>query len=166
MKQTLPTLAILAILGALAWGAAVAFLLVLLVLPPTPPVATPAPVGGSLPWIALVFGLLQWIVPALGLVVGILGAVSAAGRQDGRWTRLFITLAALVVALLALSFAVAVALALFVLPVGKPSSVVDAIATVSMDLSFLFPIVVFMAGLRYVVSVVSVGRSGTRWDAR
>jgi hypothetical protein len=98
-----------------------------------------------------VFGLLQWIVPGLGLVVGILGAVDASGRHDARWTRLFITLAALVVAFLVLSFVVAVALALFVLPYGKPSPVVDAIATVSMDLSFLFPIVVFVAALVYVV---------------
>jgi hypothetical protein len=145
MKRALP---LLAILGVLAWIAAVALLLVLT---QSRPIATPAPADGAVPWYAPVFGLLQWITPALGLVVGVLGAVDASGRHDTRGTRLFITLAALVVALLALSFAVAVALALFVLPFGKPSSVVDAIATVAMDLSFLFPIVVFVAALLYVV---------------
>ncbi|HEY7092242.1 MAG TPA: hypothetical protein VH393_03630 [Ktedonobacterales bacterium] len=141
-------LLILAILGILAWIATVALLVVLTQSQPT---ATPTPADGSLPWFVPVFGLLQWIVPALGLVVGILGAVDASGRHDARWTRLFITLAVLVVALLVLSFVVAVALALFVLPFGKPSPVVDAIATVTMDLSFLFPIVVFVAALLYVV---------------
>jgi hypothetical protein len=143
MKQALP---ILAILGALAWIAMVALLLVLT---RSRPISTPA--DGSLPWFVPVFGLLQWLVPALGLVVGILGAVSASGRHAARWAKLFVTLAALVVALLALSFAVAVTLALFVLPFGKPSAAVDAIATVSMNLSFLFPIVVFVAALLYVV---------------
>jgi hypothetical protein len=145
MKQALP---ILAILGVLAWIAAVVLLLVLTQSQPT---TTRAPADGALPWFVPVFGLLQWIAPALGLVVGILGAVRASGRHDGSWMRLFITLAALVVTLLALSFVVAVALALFVLPVGKPSAVVDAIALVSMDLSFLFPIVVFVAALLYGV---------------
>src|SRR6516162_5941274 len=124
MKQAL---LVLAILGALAWIAAVALLVVL---KHSHPNATPA--DGSLPWFVPVFGLLQWTVPALGLVVGILGAVSASGRHAARWTTLFITLAALVVALLVLSFAVAVALALFVLPFEKPGPVVDAIALVSM----------------------------------
>jgi hypothetical protein len=145
MKRALP---ILAILGALAWTAAIALLVVLT---QSRPIATPATPDGSLPWFVPVFGLLQWIVPALGLVVGILGAVDASGRHDARWTRLFITLAVLVVALLVLSFVVAVALALFVLPFGKPSAVDDAIALVSMDLSFLFPIVVYVAAVLYVV---------------
>jgi hypothetical protein len=73
-----------------------------------------------------VFGLLPWIVPALGLGVGLLAARSASVRHDARWATLFITRAALVVALLVLSFAVAVALALFVLPFGKPGSVSEA----------------------------------------
>jgi hypothetical protein len=150
MRQALP---ILAILGALAWIAEVALLIVLT---QSRSPATPPTTDGSLPWIVPVFGLLQWIVPALGLVVCILGAVSASDRHATRWTTLFITLAALVVALLVLSFAVAVTLALFVLPFEKPSPVVDAIAIGAMDLSFLFPIVVFMAALLYVV------RSGAR----
>jgi hypothetical protein len=144
-QQTLP---VLAILGALAWITAVALLVVLT---HSRPIATPAPADGSLPWIVPVFGLLQWIVPALGLVVGILGAVSAWGRHAARWATHFITLAVLVVALLVLSFAVAVVLVLFVLPFGKPGPVVDAIATGATDLSFLFPIVVFVAALLYVV---------------
>jgi hypothetical protein len=144
MKQAL---LVLAILGALAWIAEVALMVVL---GQSGPIATPATANGSLPWIVPVFGLLQWIVPALGLIVGILGAVSASDRHATRWSALFITLAVLVVALLVLNFVVAVVLALFVLPFGKPSSVVDAIATGAMDLSFLFPIVVFVAALLYV----------------
>jgi len=145
MKQALP---VLAILGVLAWIAEVALLVVLT---QSRPIATPAPANGSLPWFVPVFGLLQWIVPALGLVVGILGAVSASTRHAARWATLFITLAVLVVALLVLNFVVAVVLVLFVLPFGKPSSMVDAIATGAMDLSFLFPILVFVAALLYVV---------------
>jgi hypothetical protein len=152
MKQAL---LVLAILGALAWIAEVALLVVLT---PSRPIATPAPADGSLPWIVPVFGLFQWIVPALGLVVGILGAVSAAGRHAATWATLFITLVVLVVALLVLNFVVAVVLVLFVLPFGKPSSVVDAIATGAMDLSFLFPIVVVVAALLYVV------RGGAQFD--
>ena len=145
MKQAL---LVLAILGTLAWIAEVALLVVLT---QSGPIATTATADGYLQWIVPVFGLLQWIVPALGLGVGLLAARSASVRHDARWATLFITRAALVVALLVLSFVVAVALALFVLPFGKPSSVVDAIATVAMDLSFLFPIVVFVAALLYVV---------------
>jgi hypothetical protein len=145
MKQALP---VLAILGVLAWIAEVALLVVLT---QSRPIATPTPADGSLPWIVPVFGLLQWTVPALGLVVGILGAVSASGRHAARWATLFVTLAVLVVALLVLSFAVAVVLVLFVLPFGKPGPVVDAIAAGATDLSFLFPIVVFATALLYVV---------------
>jgi len=135
MKQAL---LVLAILGTLAWIAEVALLVVLT---QSGPIATTATADGYL----------QWIVPALGLVVGILGAMSASGSHAASWATLFITLAVLVVALLVLSFAVAVVLALFVLPFEKPSPVVGAIATVATDLSFLFPIVVYVAALLYVV---------------
>jgi hypothetical protein len=143
MKQAL---LVLAILGILAWIGAVALLVVL---SQSRPLAPPAPADGSLPWFVPVFGLLQWIVPALGLLVGILGAVSASGRHDTRRAMLFSTLAVLVVALLVLNVVVAVVLVLVVLPVGKPGPVVDAIATGAMDLSFLFPIVVFVTALLY-----------------
>jgi hypothetical protein len=128
-------------LRVVAWMTAVALLLVLTL---SPPVATPAPLAGALPWFVPVFGRLPWIVPALGLhvglLVGLLGAVRASSRHASsrhatRWTTRFITLV--------------VALALLVLPFGYPRAVVNAIATVAMDLSALFPSVVFVAALLY-----------------
>jgi hypothetical protein len=141
-------LLVLALLGVLAWIAEVALMFLL---GQSRPIATPARADGSLQWIVLAFGLIQWIVLAFGLIVGILGAVSASRSHAARWVTVFITLTVLVVALLVLSLAVAVVLALFVLPFQKPGPVVDAIATGATYPSFLFPIVVFVTALLYVV---------------
>jgi hypothetical protein len=131
-----PALLVLALLGTLAWCAKVALLFVL-----SQPQPTAAP--------ATVAGYLDWIVPAFGLLVGILGAVSARRRHAARWATRFTIFAVLVVALLVVGFGVVVVV--FVLTFENPNPALEALATGGADLGFLFPIVVFVAALLYVL---------------
>jgi hypothetical protein len=92
-------------------------------------------------------GYLEWIVPLLGLIVGTLGAVHAARGGASAWATLFIVLAVLIVALLALGFLVVVVVA--VLTFSSRDQTLQAVGTVVFDISLLFPIAALVTALIY-----------------
>jgi hypothetical protein len=129
-------LATLAILGALAWSTEVVLIALL---------TQPQPIGT----LATADGYSEWIVVALGLLVGILGAVRAARSGASRWLVLFITLTALIFTLLGLGFLVLIAVVF--LTIDSPNQTLNAVVGSAFDVVLLFPIVVFVSALIYVV---------------
>jgi hypothetical protein len=132
-------LLVLAILGALAWIAEAALMVLLPQLAQSSAYVT----------LATADGYLEWIVPLLGVIVGVLGVVSARRGGAAPWVTLFVTFAVLIVALLLFGFLVAVAI--FVLTFSSPNQTLEVVGTVAIDLGFLFPIVVFVTAVIYLV---------------
>jgi hypothetical protein len=128
-------LVIFAVLGALVWSAQVALI-----------IALTQPQSGTL---ATAQGYLLWIVPALGLLVGIVGAVHAGRSSAARWMTFFIILAVLIVALLVLGFLVVIVV--FVLTFDTPNQTLNAVGTIGWDFAALFPIVMFVTALVYAL---------------
>jgi heme/copper-type cytochrome/quinol oxidase subunit 2 len=84
-------------------------------------------------------------VPALGLLVGILGALYAGQRKDNRWAIALTILAVLVIGLLVIGFLVFIVFAFS----HDPTSV--AIGNTAVDIGLLYPIVVLVAALVYAL---------------
>jgi hypothetical protein len=124
-----------AVLGVLVWSAQVALI-----------IALTQPQSGT---IATAQAYLLWIVPALGLLVGIVGVVLAGRSSAGRWLALFITLGVLIVALYVVGFLVV--LVTFFLTYNSPDQTLNAVAIIGWDFAALFPIVMFVTALVYAL---------------
>lgn len=133
MKQSL---LVLSMLGALAWAVEAVSLLLPSLQPQPLLVELNVPGAGAV----LGFGL-----PVLALVVGILGSVSAGRRQASAWATGFAILAVLAVVL------PVVGLFLMLLFVFSYDRTLEAVGQVAADIGLLFPVLVFVAALLYVV---------------
>jgi hypothetical protein len=128
-------LLIVALLGVLACIGNVALIVVLPHLAQTP----------SYVPLATTDGYLEWVIPALGLITGIVGAITA---KSGRWLTIFIALAAISVFVPATAlFAGLVLFFLFI----TPHSAADAFLGVMINAALLSPVVSFVGALIYTL---------------
>jgi len=88
---------------------------------------------------------LQFGVPVLGLLVGILGAVYAGRFKDRRWASAFTILAVFVIGLLVVGFVVFIVFAFSY----EPTLV--SIGNTAENVGLLYPIVVFVVALVYAL---------------
>jgi hypothetical protein len=100
-------------------------------------------------------GNLEWIVPVLGMLVGILGAVKATRDGPAAWATIYLTLAVLVPVLLVLAFVV------LILTAFSYNHTAQAIGAVVAVIGLLFPLVVFVTAQVYTArNRVPPGKAG------
>jgi hypothetical protein len=128
-------LLVVAILGALAWIVEAALLFLL------PHLAQ----SSSYVTLATADAYLEWIVPLLGVIVGILGAVRATRGDAAVWASLFVTFTVLIVVLPVVGVLIAAATFL------SRNQALEAVGTVAVEIGLLFPSVMFVNALIYAV---------------